>query len=107
MKKILLLGFMLVFIFPIFSTAADDSKQVEFKFSGLRCKVSGQKKMVWINTKHGSYALNGHAIKWVNSSKAMGYPITGSDGKEMKIGRDYISAENLYTLIKEGLNRCD
>ena len=63
--------------------------------------------MVWINTGHGSYALNGQAITWAKSNEAAGYPIIGTDGKPMKIGRDHIPADLLHSLIQEGLKLCN
>ena len=80
---------------------------IEFPLSGLRCKKRGSEKIVWINTLHGSYALNGQAIAWVELAKKNGVPILGSDGKPIKIGRDYIPASKLSDLINEGLKKCD
>lgn len=79
----------------------------EFPLSGLRCKKKGSRRIVWINTSHGSYALNGQAITWVESAKRNGTPIIGSDGKAMKIGRDYMPTNKLSALINEGLKKCD
>ena len=79
----------------------------QYSTSGLRCKTQGKRKMVWINTSHGSYALNGPAIDWVKSNEDMGKPILGSDEKPMKIGRDYIPSDKLHNLIDKGLKICD
>jgi hypothetical protein len=79
----------------------------QYPTSGLRCKTQGKRKIVWINTSHGSYALNGPAIDWAKSNKDMGNPILGSDGKPMKIGRDHIPSDKLHSLIYKGLDKCN
>lgn len=79
----------------------------DYPFSGLHCKKKGTEKIVWINTSHGSYALNGHAIEWVRSVKMTGRPLLGSDGKPMKIGRNHIPPNKLSILIDEGLKLCN
>ncbi len=76
----------------------------DFPVSGLHCKKVGQRKRVWVNTSHGSYALNGPAISWVES---IGPQLLGSDGKPMKLGRDHISSGDLSFLITEGLKLCE
>lgn len=78
-----------------------------FNPADLRCKQSGLRKPVWINTSHGTYALNGHAISWVKRSKASGAPLIGTDGKEWKVGRNYIDPSILHSLIQKGLKKCD
>jgi len=84
-----------------------NNSQKDYPVSGLHCKKRGPKKIVWINTSHGSYALNGQAIDWVKSVKMSGSPLLGSDGKPMKIGRNHMSPNKLTALIKEGLRLCD
>lgn len=78
----------------------------EFDPLNLKCKKSGQKKSVWINTSHGTYALNGQATTWFNRTKELDVPLLGTDGKEWKIGRDHIDPSDLQDLIKEGLKLC-
>lgn len=78
----------------------------EFNTDDLRCKQNGKRKSVWINTNSGTYALNGQAIEQYNNSVKMGTPLIGSDGKEWKIGRDFISPSILSSLIQEGLKNC-
>ncbi len=79
----------------------------EFDPAGLMCKQDGSRKSVWINTSHGTYALNGQAISWYKRSKSIGAPLLGADGKEWKIGRDYIDPSKLMDLIQKGLNKCN
>lgn len=78
----------------------------EFNPADLMCKQNGSRKSVWINTSHGTYALNGHAMSWFKGSKALGVPLLGTDGKEWKMGRDYIDPSRLNNLIQQGLNKC-
>jgi len=78
----------------------------DYPESGLHCKNRNTRKIVWINTSHGSYALNGQAISWVNSVKKSGSPLLGSDGKPMKLGRDHIQSQQLSSLIDKGLKLC-
>ena len=85
----------------------NDNLSKKYPLSGLHCKKRGARKIVWINTPHGSYALNGQAIEWVRSVKRTGSPLLGSDGKPMKIGRNHIPPEKLSNLIEEGLKLCD
>lgn len=85
----------------------DNGLHKEYPLSGLHCKKKGTRKVVWINTSHGSYALNGQAIEWVKSEKKTGKPLLGSDGKPMKIGRNHIPPDKLSDLIEEGLKLCD
>ncbi|MGK7344952.1 MAG: hypothetical protein ACNS63_04005 [Candidatus Nitrospinota bacterium M3_3B_026] len=79
----------------------------EYPLSGLHCKKRETRKLVWIDTSHGSYALNGQAIEWVKSLKKTGKPLLDSDGKPMKIGRNHIPPNKLSDLIEEGLKLCD
>lgn len=93
-----------------YSTAVDkltNTPSKTFPISGLMCKQNGMRKRVWINTSHGSYALNGSAISWVQTAKTSGYELIGSDGNPFKIGRDYISSPLLTKLISTGLQHCN
>ncbi len=78
----------------------------QFDSKDVRCKKIGSRTRVWMNTSHGSYALNGTAISWVNKAKKDGFPLIGADGKEFKIARDYIAPIKLQKLIKIGLTKC-
>lgn len=71
------------------------------------CDSDGKRKIVWINTSHGSYALNGSAIDWVQKSEKAGTSIIGADGNPVKLGRDYIDANKLHELIQTGLRKCN
>lgn len=84
----------------------DSNLHKTYSLSGLRCKKRGARKIIWINTSHGSYALNGQAIEWVQSVERTGSPLLGSDGKPMKIGRNHIPPNKLSKLIEEGLKLC-
>lgn len=79
----------------------------DFDPARLMCKQNGSRKSVWINTSHGTYALNGHAMTWFERSKEIGAPLLGTDGKEWKLGRDYIDPSRLNSLIQQGLRKCD
>jgi hypothetical protein len=79
----------------------------KFDPSGLMCKENGARKSVWINTSHGTYALNGQAMTWFNNTKKMGVPLLGTDGKEWKTGRDHVDPSTLHSLIKKGLKKCN
>lgn len=61
---------------------------------------------MWINTDHGTYALNGTAIDWFKKTKEIGAPLIGSDGKDWKIGRNHIDTSVMSILIKSGLKKC-
>lgn len=79
----------------------------EFDPGGVRCKRNGKRIAVWINTDHGTYALNGTAMTWFNKTKEIGYPLIGSDGKDWKMGIDHIDTSIISTLIQSGLKKCD
>ncbi len=79
----------------------------DFDPAGLRCKKNGPRKIVWINTSHGTYALNGHAITWLKRNKSNGSSLLGTDGKEWKMGRDYIDHSKMNLLIQQGLKKCN
>ena len=51
----------------------------EFDPAGLMCKQNGPRKAVWINTSHGTYALNGQAMSWFNETKKIGAPLLGTE----------------------------
>ncbi len=93
--------------FSKINSSRDKPLHQEYPHSGLHCKKRGTRKLVWINTSHGSYALNGQAIEWVKSVRKTGKPLLGSDGKPMKIGRNHIPPGKLSELIEAGLKLCD
>ncbi|MHA1539224.1 MAG: hypothetical protein ACTSXQ_01970 [Alphaproteobacteria bacterium] len=84
------------------------SKAVVKKFDPewVRCKKNGKRVAVWINTDHGTYALNGTAISWFQKTKKIGKPLVGSDGKDWKIGRNDIDPSLNSSLIDVGLKKC-
>jgi len=79
----------------------------DFNANGLMCKENGSRKLVWINTDHGTYALNGSAMDWVENTNKQGTPLIGSDGLAWKMGRDYIGSKKLNELIQSGVKKCD
>lgn len=81
-----LIGFSAAYMQLNNGATLDKSLAKTFPVSGLKCKSNGPRKSVWINTKHGSYALNGPAISWVQKSAKMGVPLTGSDRKRNETG---------------------
>lgn len=78
----------------------------EFVPKNVFCEINGKRRAVWINTSHGTYALNGTAIDWFHKTKSTGSPLIGSDGNEWKIGKDYIDTFILSELIQVGLKKC-
>lgn len=84
-----------------------------FSYYELRCaytrgEISGKSaRRVWMNTDLGSFALNGHAITWVQNAKEQGTPLKGSNGRSFKIGREHIQHELLDNLIQRGLRKCN
>ncbi|WP_027721340.1 hypothetical protein [Maridesulfovibrio zosterae] len=101
-----ILGTMLIMLIAALMSQYAHAENSKFPYAGLNCKTNGNKKIVWINTTHGSYALNGQAIKWVQQNKLSGYPLQGADGKDFKIGRDHINPLLLSDLIQKGLEKC-
>ena len=101
-----LIGFTSAYKSLIGGSSLSKPRNRNFDPIGLRCKKNGRRKTVWINTSHGTYALNGQAIAWLKRSKETGSPLIGTDGKEWKMGRDYIEPSQLKSLIQQGLIRC-
>jgi hypothetical protein len=91
-----------------------NSKKINFKkttarkklVGDLTCNKAGAKKIILLNTNHGSYALNGAAIDWVESNEKQNTSITGSDGGKVKYARDFGTPDEVYNLIQEGLKLC-
>lgn len=74
----------------------------------IHCRNMGNgRKAVWINSRQGTFALNGQAISWVQDAEAMGTPIVGSDGQPAKLGRDHLPTSLVGDLITRGLEECD
>ena len=93
--------------------ATSDIKPEQYGLSGhkygvLYCRNSGGgRKVVWINTDKGTYALNGPAISWVQKTNAQGTPLVGSDGNPIKLGRHHLALKTVQKLINAGLKECD
>jgi hypothetical protein len=82
-------------------------KERSFTTQSIYCNdLKNGKKEVWINESHGTYALNGPAIEKVNRANSLGSPLVGQDGKDWKMGRDYIPSQQLNNLIKIGIIKC-
>lgn len=70
----------------------------------LHCKnLEYGKKAVWLNGDHATYAINGTAMGWSESSELLGV-----DGKPWIIAREIASNPlGLSRLIKDGLELCE
>ena len=79
----------------------------KFVLADVKCRNSGGKKIVWMDTKHGSYVLNDHGESWLENSVASGAAILGVDGKNIKYGKKHIDdPKRLKELLSRGLKKC-
>jgi len=74
--------------------------------SETRCRKEGLRKIVWIETAAGSFALNGQAMTLIETRSDEGTPWLGSDGRPVRIGRDVLGVEVTGQLIQAGLRKC-
>ena len=72
-----------------------------------RCRQEGPRKIVWVETSAGSFALNGQALDLVRSRRNAGNPWLDSDGRPVRVGRDVLGVDVTASLIKAGLLRCE
>jgi hypothetical protein len=75
--------------------------------SQTRCRQEGSRKIVWIETAKGAFALNGQAIDLVGKSAATGRPWLDSEGRPMQLGRDVLGPQVTTALIEAGLRKCN
>lgn len=71
-----------------------------------RCRQEGPRKIVWIETAKGAFALNGQAIDLVEKSAAGGRPWLDSEGRPFQLGRDVLGVDVTMALIEAGLRKC-
>lgn len=72
-----------------------------------RCRQEGPRKIVWIETAKGTFALNGQAMDVVEKSAASGSPWLDSGGRPLQVGRDVLGPEVARALIEAGLRKCN
>ena len=72
-----------------------------------RCRQEGPRKIVWLESANGSYALNGQAVGLVEKSAASGSPWRDSQGRRVQLGRDVLGLEVTTALIEPGLRKCN
>lgn len=72
-----------------------------------RCIQVGSRKIVWIETSAGSFALNGQALGLLRSRRSDGYPWLDSDNRPLREGRDVLGRDVTAPLIKAGLTKCE
>tara|TARA_B100001094_G_C18161575_1_gene789678 strand:- start:852 stop:1652 length:801 start_codon:yes stop_codon:yes gene_type:complete len=83
------------------------AKEREFSLVDLRCRVTAKKnKIVWMDTKHGSYVINPYAEHWLQKSIDGGNTILGIDGEAMKFGRNFLDKKRLNEFYQRGLQKC-
>ena len=75
--------------------------------SETRCRQEGPRKIVWVETSAGSFALNGQAMALVESRRKAGNPWLDSDAGPVRVGRDVLGVDVTASLIKAGLLRCE
>jgi hypothetical protein len=72
--------------------------------SGTRCKSYDKRKVVWLDSTAGLFALNGQAIELAHSG---GTDVPWESGsRQVKIGRDVLGPTVTQSLIRAGLNNC-
>ena len=64
-------------------------------------------RAVWVDTELGSYALNGHAVDFVQRNRKSPRPVMGWDGKPWRLAREEFPLSAQNELIRRGLERCD
>ncbi len=71
-----------------------------------RCRQEGPRKIVWLESSEGSYALNGQATDLVEKSAASGTPWRDARGRPLHVGRDVLGVQVTTALIEAGLRKC-
>ena len=72
-----------------------------------RCIQEGSRKIVWIETSTGSFALNGQALGLLRSRRSDGHPWLDSDKRPLREGRDVLGMDVTASLIEAGLLKCE
>ena len=75
--------------------------------SETRCRQEGLRKIVWVETSAGVFALNGPALALLRSRRNDGHPWLDLDGRPVRVGRDVLGVDVTASLIKAGLLRCE
>ena len=75
--------------------------------SETQCRQDGPRKIVWVETSKGSFALNGQALDFVKSRRNAGNPWLDLDGRPVRVGRDLLGVDVTAPLIEAGLLRCE
>jgi len=75
--------------------------------SETRCRQEGSRKIVWVESSTGSFALNGHALALLRNRRNDGHPWLDPDGRPVRVGRDVLGVDVTASLIEAGLLRCE